>query len=308
MEKLELVKRAYEANAFTTDDTAAGYVNPEYWDKQLFDHIRANLVMLPLGKDVTARFPKDGDTFNLTIRAEPAMASAVAESAALSVVAHAPTQAVLTPSEYGLAYQISDKELRRAFYPVMDAMVQDIGYGISKAIDEAILDDVTSNAGNSLVANGVAATALASSDTIDHIDVLNMMEENAVDEFDRHIALIVHPRQHRDLTADTNFLTADKFGQQAGVFNGFVGKILGIPVYSTTQVDITTSTAFAILLSAPDAFSYIFKTPVGGAIRGRLAGEGYDVLGRFSTVGGTVDFDSVVTRANAICKLQSWCA
>jgi HK97 family phage major capsid protein len=182
MEKFELVSRAYDANAFTTDDTAAGYINPTYWDGQLFDHIRANLVMLPLGQDVTARFPDNGgSTFNLTILAEPAMASAVAESVALSVAAYAPTQAQLTPSEIGLALQVSDKELRRAFYDVMSDMVRYLGYSIAKAIDEQLLDTVTSGAGNAVTANGVVSSAIASSDTLDHADVLNAMEENAAD-------------------------------------------------------------------------------------------------------------------------------
>jgi hypothetical protein len=107
------------------------------------------------------------------------------------------------------------------------------------------------------------------------------------------------------LSADANFLTADKFGSDAAVRRGFVGKVFGIPVYSTTQIDVGSSKGKAVLISAPDAFAYIFRTPQGGSLRGRLAGEGYDVLGRYTTIGATVDFDDVVTRANAICTIET---
>lgn len=298
---LELIQRAYDANAFTTSSTEAAYINPEHWDRQVLDHVRVSTVMLPLGRDVTSHFPGDGDAFNITIFAEPATASTVAESANLSVAAFAPATAQLVPTEIGLAMQVTDKQLRRAFIPLMEQMTRDLGYGIAKAIDARVVATVIAGAGNSIVANSVASSAIASSDTIDHIDVLNAMEANAIDLFDDHLALVLRPEQLRDLTADANFLTADKFGQEASVFKGFVGKIFGIPTYMTTQITASSNKAKAILLSSRDAFSYMYKTPVNGVVR-----KDYDVLGRYNTIGATVDFDDVVTRANAICTIESY--
>jgi N4-gp56 family major capsid protein len=303
MESIELIQRAYDANAFTTAATEAGYINPEYWDRAVLDHVRAKTVMLGLGQDVTSHFPGEGDAFNVTVYAEPAAASAVAESTALSVAAFAPGTAQLAPSEIGLAMQCTDKELRRAFIPLMSKFTQDLGYSIAKAIDKQLVTNVTTGAGNSIVANGVASSSIASSDTLDHTDVLNAMKENAIDLCDDHFALIVRPEQHANLSADATFLTADKFGGASSNQVGFVGKVMGIPVYQTTQIAVGSSKAKALLLSARDAYSYMFKTPVGGVVK-----QQYDVLGRFTTIGATVDFDDVITRANGICAIETYCA
>lgn len=302
-ETVELIQRAYDANAFISTATAAGYINPEYWDKQVLDHVRVKTVMLPLGRDVTSHFPGDGDAFNITILAEPAMASTVLESANLAVAAFAPTTAVLTPTEIGLAMQVTDKELRRAFLPLMETFAQNLGYGIAKAIDAQVAATVIGGAGNAVVANGVVASAIASTDTLDAYDILNAMKLNAVDLNDDHFAIVVRPEQHKDLSADATFLSVDKFGADATNVKGFVGRVLGIPVYQTTSIAVATSKAKALLLSARDAFSYIFKTPTGGVVR-----TDYDVLGRYNTIGATVDFDDVVTRANGICTIETYCA
>jgi N4-gp56 family major capsid protein len=301
MEKIELISRAIDANGFLSTDTEAGYINPEYWDRSTLDHVRENAVMLRLGQDVTSHFPGDGDAFNITIYAEPAMASTVVETDNLAVAAFAPATAVLTPVEIGLAMQVTDKQLRRAFIPTMEKFSRDLGYGIAKALDRRVVATVQAGAGNVLTANGVVSSAIASSDTLDHLDILGAMELNAVDQCDDHIAIICRPEQVKDLTADTNFLTADKFGNDAAVFKGFVGKVFGIPVYMTTSVLAASNKAKAILLSSRDSFSYMFKTPVGGVVK-----KDYDVLGRYSTIGATVDFDDVVTRANAICTIESY--
>lgn len=301
---MELIQRAFDSNAFLTSQTEAGYVNPEYWDTQMMDHVRTKLVVLPLGRDVTSRFPGDGDTFNLTILSEPAMASSVAETASVSIVQFAPTQAILSPSEHGIAYEVSDKEMRRAFFPVMEQFTRDLGYGIAKQVDKLCVTEITTSAGNSVVANGVASSAIASSDTLDHIDVINAMKANAIDLFEDHMALVLRPEQHADLSKDSTFLQADAYGpDRAANRNGMVGSVFGIPVYSTTQIAVSSSTAKALLISAPDAFAYIFRTPQGGAIR-----TDYIALLRQNQLVGVVDFDVVTTRANAICTIETYCA
>lgn len=306
MNHTELIQRALDANAFDTGTTEAGYVNPEFWDTQLFDHVRANLVALPLGVDVTSRFQaRGGDTFNHTVLSEPAAASSVAETASVSIVSFQPTQVVLTPTEYGVAYQITDKEMRRAFFDVMGQMTQDIGYGLALEADRLAMNELTSNAGNSIVANGVAESALASSDTLDYNDIVDAMVENAKDKHMQHSALLVHPTQAGALAKDAAFQRADAFGaDKSANRNGFIGSALGIPVFVTTQVQDDGSNAqYALLLSAPDSFAYILKTPLGGAIR-----RDYVALERRNDIVGVLDFDVKIARANAVCTIATYTA
>lgn len=306
MNHVELIERALDSNAFDTSETAAGYVNPEFWDTQLFDHVRSNLIALPLGLDVTSRFnARGGDTFNHTILSEPATASSVAETASVSIVSFAPTQVQLTPTEYGVAYQITDKEMRRAFFDVMSQMTQDIGYGLAKEADRLAMKEITDNAGNSVVANGVAESALASSDTLDYDSIVDAMVENAKDKFMSHSALLVHPTQAGALAKDAAFQRADSFGaDRSANRNGFIGTALGVPVFITTQVQDDGSNAqYALLISAPDAFAYILKTPLGGAVR-----RDYVALERRNDIVGVLDFDVATARANAICTIATYTA
>lgn len=297
---LEIVKRAYDANAFTTAQTAAGYVNPEYWDKALLDHVRANIVALQFGRDKSSLVGGDGDAFNITLLSEPAAASSVAESAAVSVVAFSPTTVVLSPSEHGIAYQITDKEARRAFFDVMSQMMADIGYGLALQADKLAVSQLQNSAGNAIVANGVVSSAVASSDTLDHLDIAKAMEQNAIDKYPNHVALLINPQQAYDLMVDSNFLTADKFGAEAAVFNGFLGKVYGIPVHVTTQIEVGSNKSKAILISSPDAFVYGFKQT--GGVRSE-----YHALERYTDVVGVIDFDVKVARTNAICTIESYC-
>lgn len=301
MNTLELVKRAYDANAFTTGQTEAGYVNPEYWDRAVMDHVRANLVALQFGVDKSSQLV-DGDALNVTVLGEPTSAATTAESDAASVDAWQPTTVVLTPTESTKAHQLTDKEARRAFLDVMGSMVESIGYGLAKKADSDTISELQTNAGNAVVANGVASSAVASSDTIDHDDVINAMEANAIDQHSRHIALIANPQQVADLSRDTNFLTADKFGSDmAAVRNGFVGSVLGIPVFMSTQIPVASSKSKAILISSTDAFAYVMKQT--GGIKTE-----YHALERYTDVVGAIDFDVAVTRANAICTIESYTA
>lgn len=306
MKHTELIQRALDSNAFKSSDTAAGYINPEFWDTNLFDHVRSNLIALPLGLDVTSRFEaRGGDTYNLTVLAEPARASSVAETASVSIVSYAPTQVVLSPTEYGIAYEVTDKELRRAFFDVMEDMTRNVGYGLALEADRLAMSQLTNSAGNSIVANGVAESALASSDTLDYNDIVNAMTANAVDKFSSPVALIVHPTQAGALMKDSTFATAEKFGaDRAANRNGFIGTVVGTPVYMTTQVQDDGSNAqYAILLSASDAFAYIHKTPMGGALA-----MDYTAIERKNQIVGVLDFDVKVTRANAICTIATYTA
>lgn len=296
---LEIVQRAYNANALTTGDTEAGYINPEYWDRRLMEHVRTNMVVLQHGVDKSDMVGGDGDAFNFTVLAEPAAASAVAESASVSIVAFSPTTVILTPSEHGIAYQITDKEARRAFFSVMEQMTKDIGYGLALQADKLAVSQLQNSAGNSVVANGVASTAVTTSDTIDHTDVANAIEQNEIDKYTEHIALVVNPQQGRDLMLDSNFLTADKFGQSAAVFNGFLGQVFGVPVYKTTAIAVASSKSKALLISSRDAFLYGFKNT--GGVRSE-----YHALERYTDLVGVIDFDVKIARANSVCTIESY--
>lgn len=304
MNDYEIVKNAIDANGFVSTQTEAAYVNPTYWDKRLMDHVSANMVALQFGVDKSDLIGGDGASFDFTVLAEPASASSVAESAAVAVVKFAPTQVVLTPSEHGIAYEMSDKEMRRGFLNIMERFTADIGYGLSLQADSLAISQLQNSAGTALTAGSVQSSAIVSSDILTPTDVINAMKSAAKLKFVEPYALLVNPAQMAQLMGATAFLTAEKFGTDAAANrNGFLGKIFGIPVYMTTQIPIFTATttnhAKAVYLAARDSFLYGFKAT--GGIRTQ-----YWALLRYTDVVGVIDFDVKVARPNAIVTIESY--
>ena len=198
MEAKEFIAKAYDNNAFTTAKTSAGYINPEIWNKEVLDHVKANLVVAPLGKSYNDLLDKPGDTLNITVGTEPAAAAAVAESDAVSITDFAKTQVVFSPTEYGAAYQLTNKEKSRSFINLMQDMTAQLGYQLALKKDSVCVSLLQSSAGNTVVANGVASTDIASSDTIDYDDIVNgkkeVMKDKLVPKY-----LIVGAEQYADL-------------------------------------------------------------------------------------------------------------
>ena len=306
MDVRDFISKAYDANAFTTVQTSAGYINPEIWNKEVLRHVEANLVVAPLGKQYTDLLNKPGDTLNITIGVEPAAAAAVAESASVSITAYQKTQIVFTPSEYGAAYQLTNKEKDRAFINVMQDMTAQLGYQLALAKDTLLVALLQASAGNSVVANSVVASALASSDTLDYDDIVNAKKAIMIDKLIPKY-LIVGAEQYADLLKLAAFRDASQFGGSVAK-NGFVGTVSGLEVFWTTQVAATTDstpTAKALVLGVDGS-----GVPSFGIAQKRqpyLETE-YHALLRYRDIVAVEDYDIKVLRANGICTIESWAA
>lgn len=302
MDVKDFISKAYDSNAFTTAQTSAGYVNPEIWNKEVLKHVEANLVVAPLGKQYTDLLNKPGDTLNITVGVEPAAAAAVAESASVSITAYEKTQVVFTPSEYAAAYQLTNKEKDRAFINVMSDMTAQLGYQLALKKDTVCVDLLQASAGNSVVADGVAATALASSNTLDYNDIVNAKKAIMVDKLMPKY-LIVGAEQYADLLKEQAFRDASQFGGSIAK-NGFIGTVSGLEVFWTTQITAgTTSTAKALVLGVDGA-----GVPSFGIAQKRnpyLETE-YHALLRYRDIVAVEDYDVKILRANGICTINTW--
>ena len=174
MDRQSIVMQALDSNAFKSTDTAAGYVNPSYWDRQVLAAAQSNLVTTQLAK-VYNNLEGDGSVLYVTVATEPAAAAALTESTAASVVALNYTQVTFTPTEYGTARQVTDKESRRAFFDLMTDITSQLGYALARKREDFATDLLAASAGNAVVANGVASSTIASSDTLDWNDIVNGM-------------------------------------------------------------------------------------------------------------------------------------
>ena len=301
MDSREFISKAYNSNAFTTAQTSAGYINPEIWNKEVLVHVRENLVVAPLGKQYDDLLNKPGDTLNITIGVEPGAADATAESTAAGITAYTKTQVVFTPSEYTDAYQLTNKEKSRSFINLMQDMTAQLGYALALAKDDACITLLTASAGNSVVANNVASSDIASSDTIDYDDIVNAMVEIKKDKL-KPYALVVGTEQYGDLLKVQAFRDASQFGGNVAQ-SGFIGRILGMDVYETTQIAGSSNSIKALILGK----DMMGVAPFGIAqkVNPYLEQE-YHALERYTDIVAVEEWDVKVLRANGVCTIESY--
>ena len=296
---LELIQRAWDANAFNTGQAEAQLVNPDYWDKRVMDHVRANIVALQFGVDKSSELI-DGDTLKVTILEEPTAASAVAESAASAVEKFDLRQVELSPTEYSRTYQLTDKQMRRQFFNSMEVMASKLGYGLALTADDLTIAELQSTSTNQVVAGGVAASALASSNRMSFRALMEAVTTNEEEKHTQHRAVIVNPVQAMDLSLDPAFQRSGDAGPgEAANRNGYIGQAAGISVFRTTQIPKSDDVSSAILISDPEAFGYVFK-PTGG-IRTE-----YHARRRYTDIVSTIDFDVALFRPKAVCRITTW--
>ena len=303
MDARDFIQKAYDSNAFTTATTTAGYVNPEIWEKELLVHVKANLVMANLAKNYDMRGGDMGDTLNITVGVEPTAASAVDESASVSVQAYEKTQVIFSPSEKGTAYQMTNKERDRTFIPLMQDMITQLGYALAKKVDSDLVTLCQNSAVEQVVANGVASSAIASSDTLDFSDIVaakkKLMNNNLFPKY-----LIVNPSQYAQLLDEAQFKEVYKFGDQVAK-TGMIGTIAGLEVFVTTQIGEGSNKSKAIVL-AHDAMGV---SPIGIAIkRDPYIETEYHALDRYTDIVAVMDYDVQRLRAKGICTIETYVA
>ena len=298
----QIVKNAIGANGFTTDDTSAGYVNPTYWNRQVLAFLEEKLVVVPFAKVYDDILGQDGSSFNVTIDATPTAAAAVAETDDVTVSAQAHTQVVFTPTEYAKAFQLSDKEARRSFVDQMANMSRKIGYALALARDDAAVTLLQASAGNAVTANGVVSSDIASSDTLDFLDIVNAAKEVMDDKLVPR-ALIVGTAGFSQLAKDQQFREADKAGDAGMLREGRVGRIFGMDVYWTTQIVASDNKAKAIMIGVDQLGEPCFG--IGRKSLPQVRTERHE-LGRYTDIVGVEEWDIKLLRANGFCTIEHY--
>ncbi|WP_298752988.1 N4-gp56 family major capsid protein [uncultured Arcobacter sp.] len=295
----QMVTRALETNSFQATATAAGYINPEIWVKQIRDFAKAKIVMEPLGKKYMELLGQAGDTLNVQISAELA-AAALTESTAITPGAISYTQVVFTPSEYGLAVALTRKERIRSINDIMMEKTKEMGYSLAKVKDSKIIATLVSGTGNSVNVNSVATSAIASSDVLGTDDIANAVTAIRSDDYDAKY-IVIHPACENNLIKLSDFIDSSVYGGREVVMNGEIGKYLGMKVLVTTLIprNSTTTTARDNLVLDDEAFGVAYKMPI-------TFNSDYKVLEREFVLAAVEEFDVQVLHANKVCTLTAY--
>lgn len=305
MDRYEFIKNSigFDSSAFQLQgNTSAAYVNPDIWNRTLLDHEKANLVTMQFARVYNDLLNAPGETLNVTIDAEPTAASALTESVIVPIDTLSFTQITFTPSEYGAAYQVTDKEARRSFVDLMSNITKKLGYRMAVKKDALAVALLQASAGNSIVANGVDSSAIASSDTLDTDDIINAKKELKKDKYTPK-ALIVAVEQEASLMKLSDYKAAYAFGGREVILNGMLGHAVGVDIFSTTQIAPGSSKAKAILLGVNGNGEESFGICVKSNPTIRTQRWERDRVTDFVAV---EDYDIKVLHANGICTIETY--
>ena len=310
MDKIEFIKNAISAAGFQlggVSATSAGYVNPDIWNMKLLDFQRENLVVAKLGKVYNDLLNVPGEVLNVSVDAEPTSASELTETNDVTIDALSFTQVVFTPTEYGAAYQVSDKEARRAFFDVMSNITAKIGYRMAVKKEKIAINVLQVGAGNRVIANNVVASDIASTDTIDEDDIANAATLIRADNYMPR-QLVISAMQLGDLMKISTFKQAYAYGGREVILGGKLGVVYGLEVIWSNLIakalgGAGATSARALVLgtsgTGEESFGVCQKS------NPKISTQ-YFALGRYTDFVGVEEYDVKVLHANAICTIQSY--
>lgn len=298
----ELVMNAIDSNGFQSTATAAGYINPELWNREVLRHVEDTIVVSKYAKVYTDILGAPGDSFNVTINSAPAAAAAVAESDDVTIAAYAVTTVQFVPTEYAFAYSLSDKEARRAFYDVASDMTQKIGYALALERDTLALSTITTGAGNAVTANSVVSSAITTTDTIDWDDIVNGMTEVRKDKLVPKV-IFVSPGQLGHLMKNQAFRDASQYGGRETILGGVLTRVGGLEVVWSTLIAPTANKTKAVILG----YDMSGQAPFGIGVKAlpQIRSQRFE-LGRYTNFVGVEEYQFKVLRANGICTVESY--
>lgn len=307
MANFEFVEKAIDASGFQlggASATSAGYINPDIWNRTLLSHTESQLVVAKMGMTYNDLLNQPGEVLNVQIDAEPTEASALTETVDVPIDALSFTQVTFTPTEYGAAYQVSDKEARRSFFDLMQNIVTKLGYRMALKKEKLVVALLQANAGNAVVANGVASSAIASTDTININAIVNARKEIKKDKY-VPTDLIIGVEQEADLLKLSNFNDVSKYGSRDAILGGFIGRAFGVDIYWSDLITPSSSKAKAIMLGVSKTGEKAFG--IANKKTASIETERH-ARGRYTDFVGVEEYQAKVLHANAICTIETYAA
>jgi HK97 family phage major capsid protein len=274
---------------------------------KLHDYLTAKLVVTPLAQLFDFRGP--GVDYKVTIDATPTAAAALVETDAISISAVSTRAVTFTPTEYGKAFQVTDKEMNRAFFNTMDNFSKKLGYSLALQKDTLAVSTLRSGATTSQITDGVAAvSSLASTNTLD-FDEITKAARTIENYYYTPTKLVINNFQKEQLLKLSKVQDVSQFGTREAVQKGLIGELFGLQIFATTQISngatSASNTAAAIMLgesgTGEQALGYAVKADP--TIRTDI-----DILYRTHTIAAHEEYNFQVLHPNAVVLIYTYSA
>lgn len=306
MSSKQFLKRAmesFDSDAFITSDAYATAVNPKVWDTQLRDYEEKNIVYASVGCQ-QYDFRKPGRDLTITVDAAPTEAAQLVETDEIGIIPLTNRQVTFTPVEYGLGTEVSKSEMEDAFFSTMENSVKKVAYSLALKKDAVGVAAAVAGATTNLVANSVASTDIASSDTLGLEDFTRAVRVIKNYYYNPSEAFIC-PSQEEQILNISQVQKANEFGTRSAIENGLIGQLFGVKIYVTHSITVSSNKAKMIVQGTSGSG----EKAVGYAVKRDPSIEtDYNKYLRKYAVLGSERYGFAVLHPNAVVTVQSYAA
>lgn len=287
----------------TTTNTAATatYLNKTYYDRNLLNWAKAQLVYAAFGqkrgipknngKSVEFRkwglFTPDASTQKLTEGVTPS-------SQSLSQ-----TKVDVTVDQYGAYVEISDLLEMTAYDPIQADVSKLLGEQLGIVADNVARDAMIADASDQFAGGAQSAAAVASTAylTVDEIrKAVRTLKANKARKFGAgakgHYVCIVDPYATYDLQSDSLWQDVSKYSNAEQIYDGEIGRLFGVRFVETSEgkVDATTNIHHSLIFGE-EAYGVVDIAGSGALqliVKPRGSAGTADPLDQRSTIGAKI--------------------
>lgn len=300
--------QGFQTEGFTTGSPGASDINPEIWDEELQRYAEQSTSISGRAKEYTTILNSPGSSHRVNLDEAPTAATQLTEGTPTPISELFYSSVVFEPDEYGKAYQITRKQMRRSFFDLMPNAVEKIGYSLAINREQVAIDLAISEAGAN-VFGGFQSDAISLTDS----DVLSIKELARATRIMREnlhsaISVDVTPKQFEDLVTNEKLLQVNFSGSDQTLRGYRTGTLLGLEVTENTflptdYLNDDSDVQVAVVLGVTQPAG---NEPLGISWKATPEIRMDDfVTDRFAVVGGEEEWDMKVLRPAGIITIQT---
>ncbi len=275
--------------------TAADLIIPEVWADAMMPTILGKSVLANLAATDDSLVGRPGDTVSFPKFGYIGDADTLLEGTAMTPSALTMTSSDAVVIEAGKAVELTDKAVATALGSPTDQVRSQLGISIARKIDAELRLAAQDTTGTAPLAYDGSAANIS-------WNALTYAFGEFGDDYDpqEFAGIVIHSKQHGDLLRDSNFISVDKLGANAGILRGQVGVIGTIPVFISDRSTVVAGTpdTYKALLVKNGALQLKYK-------RRPVVETDRDVLARTNLITTNVWFATKRVDDRGICVLTT---
>jgi len=232
---------------------------PEVWSARLLMNLRKFLVYGQAGvvnRDYEGEINQAGDTVRINSIGPVTVGSYVKNTniGDPETLTDAQQSLLIDQAKY-FNFQVDDIDRAQQKPQVMDAAMQEAGYGLRDVADQFIAGLYTGVAAGNTVGDDTTPIVPTKTNAYEYlVDLATMLTDAKVPQDGRWV--VVPPWFYGLLLKDDRFVDASKSGSADALRNGQVGRAAGFDVLQSHNVPNTAGSKYKIIAGHPMAISY----------------------------------------------------